>query len=116
MAGTKDLFYAMPIRPVKFANRSFVPTHDVLYFTQTLALNAGEDSPGEASPATLSSPAVERGVFIVNKLITSNVNTKNFQTPLSGEAEERVPRVALAGESSPPCDLRHSSSFCKVRE
>ncbi|MCS3736185.1 hypothetical protein [Mucilaginibacter dorajii] len=32
---------------------------------------------------------------------------KNIQTPLSGEAEERVPRVALAGESSPPCDLRH---------
>ncbi len=29
--------------------------------TQTLALNAGEDSPGYAALATLSSPAVERG-------------------------------------------------------
>jgi hypothetical protein len=74
-----------------------------------LALNAGYDSPGEATPATLSSPAVERGVLIVNQLTTSNINTKNLQTPLSGEAEERVPRVALAGESSPSCDLRHFS-------
>ncbi|MCS3734899.1 hypothetical protein FHS10_002851 [Mucilaginibacter dorajii] len=49
--------------PCKFANSCYVSTHDVLYFTQTLALNAGEDSPGEASPVTLSSPAVERGVF-----------------------------------------------------
>ncbi|MCS3737532.1 hypothetical protein FHS10_005503 [Mucilaginibacter dorajii] len=24
----KDLFYAIPIRPVKFANRCFVPQHD----------------------------------------------------------------------------------------
>jgi hypothetical protein len=34
----------------------------------------------------------------------------NFQAPLSGEAEERVAGVASPGESSPPCDIRHSPS------
>jgi hypothetical protein len=30
------------------------------------------------------------------------------QTPLSGEAEERVAGIASPGESSTPCNLRHS--------
>jgi hypothetical protein len=54
-------------------------------------LNAGYDSPGEATPATLSSPAVERGALIFNYLIINKIIHVNFQAPLSGKAEERVP-------------------------
>jgi hypothetical protein len=66
------------------------------------AKHRGEDSPGESTPATLSSASPERG-FSESKLRFEfwPIKTPTVQAPLSTEGEERVAGVASPGEYLP---------------